>query len=67
MGLEKQNEILPHTTDESTHWHIIGLVQKFGAEICHGDINTSASGRFWGFLKKTPKCTWLCAGISPVW
>jgi len=28
-------------------------------------FNTLASGRFWGFLKKTLKRTWLCAGISP--
>jgi len=27
-------------------------------------VNTLASGRFWGFLRK--KRTWLCAGISPV-
>jgi len=30
-------------------------------------VNTLASGRFRGCLwKKTPKRTWLCAGISPV-
>ena len=28
--------------------------------------NTFVSGRFWGFPKKTPKCMWLFAGISPV-
>ena len=27
--------------------------------------NTLGSGCFWGFPKKTPKHTWLCAGISP--
>ena len=31
-------------------------------------INTLASGCFQGFSeKKTPKRTWLCAGISLVW
>jgi len=30
-------------------------------------FNTLAPGWFWGFSeKKTPKRTWLCAGISPV-
>jgi len=32
-----------------------------------GKFNSLASVRFRGFSeKKTPKCTWLCAGISPV-
>jgi len=31
-------------------------------------INSLASARIQGFLeKKTPKRTWLCTGISPVW
>jgi len=31
------------------------------------EFNTLASGCFWGFSdKKTPKCTWLCTGISPL-
>jgi len=30
------------------------------------DVNSLASARFQGFSQKTPKCTWLCARISPV-
>jgi len=31
-------------------------------------FNTLALARVWGFSgKKTPKCTWRCAGISPLW
>jgi len=34
----------------------------------NNNFNSLASGCFWGFSeKKTPKCTWLCVGISPVW
>jgi len=29
-------------------------------------LNTLTSGHFRGFLKKTPKHTWLCVRISPV-
>jgi len=32
-----------------------------------GTVNTLASARIRGFKKKTPKHTWLCAGISPAW
>jgi len=33
------------------------------------NLNTLASGCFWGFSKKTttPKHTWLYTGISPDW
>jgi len=30
-------------------------------------FNISASGWKRDFRKKTPKRTWLCVGISPVW
>jgi len=29
-------------------------------------VNTLGSGCFRGIWRKTPKCMWLCAGISPL-
>jgi len=48
-------------------WHFALILQVKIIDLFYFALTLWRPAAFGDFRKKTPKRTWLCAGISPVW